>query len=480
MILQSLLAAGVLVALGWPSTGRLRGALGWGAALVAAACVALAAVVPVTFALLLAGMPWHWALLAGALAAAALSRTLAGRDGAVAFTAAAEPTLLRRASLALLLACAALFIAKAVRAPLWSWDHFAIWGVKARRLLDEGGLELGFLAWPELAPGRVDHPLGLPLTWLLLTLGRPPEPADFKALHLLMGIGLLLVVRAAVRRATGSWTWGNLAAAAIALSPLFWDTEAVGLAELPLALWAACGAALLLGVRESPRTAAAGGLVLGFLPWIKSEGFPLAILLFAALAWRSDRAAAHRWRSTAAAAVALSAGLIGAWCVGRFVLPPGVSFFLGDWLERGVARLSQVREIVLFCAQELLAWDWLLFWPVLAVGWLLAALRRRWRAAALATAVWLQVAIYGGTAFFTYLDPIPHLQAAFFRICAALVPLGLIALAVLLGEEVATSRARTTDRSSALGPSSVGPRPRLTPPASASPVPHRPPDAGSG
>jgi hypothetical protein len=290
-------------------------------------------------------------------------------------------------------------------------------------------LELGFLAWPELAPGRVDHPLGLPLTWLVLTLGRPPEPADFKALHLLMGIGLLLVVRGAARRATGSWTWGNLAAAALALSPLFWDTEALGLAELPLALWAACGAALLLATRWSPRSAAAGGLVLGFLPWLKSEGLPLAILVLAALAWAGEGPAPRRWRSPAAAAAAFAAAALGAWWVGRFVLPPGVSFFLGDWLERGTARLPQVREVAGFCLRELLAWDWLLFWPVLAGGSLLAIVRGRHRAAALAAAVWLQVAIYGATALFTYLDPISHLEAAFFRISAALVPLGLIVLA---------------------------------------------------
>lgn len=476
MILQSLLAAGVLVALGWPSTGRLRGALGWGATLVAAACVALAAVVPVTFALLLAGAPWHWALLAGALAAAALSRALAGRDGAVAFTAAAEPTLLRRASLVLLLACASLFVAKVVRAPLWSWDHFAIWGVKARRLLGEGGLELGFLAWPDLAPGRVDHPLGLPLTWLVLTLGRPPEPADFKALHLLMGIGLLLVVRGAARRATGSWTWGNLAAATLALSPLFWDTEALGLAELPLALWAASGAALLLATRWSPRSAAIGGLALGFLPWLKSEGLPLAILVLAALAWAAEEPAPRRWRSPAATAAAFAASALGAWWVGRFVLPPGGSFFRGDWMERGAGRLPQVGEIAAFCLRELAAWDWLLFWPALAAGSLLAVVRGRRRAAALAAAVWLQVAIYGATALFTYLDAIPHLQAAFFRISSALVPLGLIALAEIWGPGRTDVDALARAACSSCGPA----RHSFTPCASPIPAPRRPPAAGSG
>jgi hypothetical protein len=435
VILLPLLVACALAALGWPSTARLQGALGRGAALVAAACVALAVVVPVAFAGLLAGLPWALALVLGAVCAGVLPRLLPEPEGdSEPPAAAAESIVLRRASLALLLACAALFVVKVARAPLWSWDHFAIWGVKARRLVGEGGLELAFLAWPELTPARVDHPLGLPLSWLVLTLGRPPEMADFAALHLLLGIALLLVVRGAVRRATRSWTWGNLTAALLALSPLLWDTEAVGLAELPLALWAACGAAILGGARGSPRTAAAGGLALGFLPWIKSEGLPLALLLFAALAWVAGRSAPALGRSRAVAATALAVPALGAWCVGRFLLPPGVSFFLGDWPARGAERLPRLPEIAAFCLRELLAWDWLLFWPVLALGTLAAVFLARRRAAALAAAVWLQVAIYAGTALVTYLDPILHLQAAFFRISAALVPLGLIALAEVAGE----------------------------------------------
>lgn len=448
MILLPLLVACVLAALGWPSTARLQGALGRAAALVAAACVALAVVVPVAFAGLLAGLPWAWALVLGAVGAAVLPRLLpeSARDDEPAAEVVAESNVLRRASLVLLLACAALFVVKVARAPLWSWDHFAIWGVKARRLVGEGGLELAFLAWPELTPARVDHPLGLPLSWLVLTLGRPPGMADFAALHLLMGIALLILVRGAVRRAMRSWTWGNLAGALLALSPLSWDTETVGLAELPLALWAACGAAILGGARGSPRTAVAGGVALGFLPWLKSEGLPLAVLLFGALAWAAGRSAPPRGRPWAAAASALAVPALGAWCVGRFLLPPGVSFFLGDWLARGAERLPRIPEIAAFCLRELLAWDWLLFWPVLVLGTIAAVVLARRRAAALATAVWLQVAIYGGTALFTYLDPILHLQAAFFRITAALVPLGLIALGEVAGEAAPRPAGRESRR----------------------------------
>lgn len=45
--------------------------------------------------------------------------------------------------------------------------------------------------------------------------------------------------------------------------------------------------------------------------------------------------------------------------------------------------------------------------------------------------VWTQVFVYELTALFTYLPPLAHLDAAFFRICGALVPIGLLGMAML-------------------------------------------------
>ncbi|HUO86388.1 MAG TPA: hypothetical protein VM617_03290, partial [Thermoanaerobaculia bacterium] len=373
MILVLLVVAAALAALGWPGVQRHRRALGPGATLVAAACLALAVLVPVAMAALLAGLSWTLALVVAALAAAGVSAVLREPGGAAAVTAArAEPRLLRAASLALLLAAVAAFVVKVVRAPLWSWDHYAIWGVKARRLIGETGFDLAFLSWPELEASRPDHPLGLPLSWLVLTLGRPPDAIDFQALHLLMGLALLLLVRGAVRRATGSWAWGDLAAAMLALSPLYWDTAGVGLAELPLALWAACGAGILLAAPGSRRTAAAGGVLLGFLPWVKTEGAMLGLLVVAGLLWALQGPAADRRRLAAAVVAGFATLSLGAWAVGRLVLPAGVSFTVGDWSGRAFARLPESGEIARFCLRDLLAWDWLLFWPILAIGWLVA------------------------------------------------------------------------------------------------------------
>jgi hypothetical protein len=350
-----------------------------------------------------------------------------GRDG--------RP-LLVASTVALGCALAALLL-KMTRVPLWSWDHFAIWGVKARSMLADGHLRLDFLR--SLYQSRPDHPLGVPMSWLVLTLGETPSPAVFKVLHALFALALVAVLRAAVRRATSSPALANAAAAFLAVSPLLWDSEAMGLAEVPLALWATASLLLL-----SPGPAASGsrpwvpGLALGFLPWIKQEGLVLCLLLLAAALPRMPPMARARRGGAAAAAAAAAqlcgpalALMAGALAIQKRVLPPGVSFFLGDWWRRGLDRLPLILEIQRRCLSLLLQPDWLGFWIVLAALTAVAVARRRGMALALIAIVWIQVLVYELTALFTYLPPLAHLEAAFFRICAALVPIGLLGMAML-------------------------------------------------
>jgi hypothetical protein len=342
---------------------------------------------------------------------------------------------------------AMLAAAKLAAVPLWSWDHFAVWGVKARTMMPGGHLRLGFLG--SLYQSRADHPLGLPMAWLILTLGKAPDPMTFKALHAVFAAVLAVLLQAAVARITSSREIGCAAAAVLVISPLFWDSEAVGLAELPLALWAVAAVYLLIRGPASPvRLPWASGLALGFLPWIKQEGLPLALLALAfcclaiarptsrrtaeSPAERANRGAAPplaRWLALGAPAVLL---LVGAWAVQRWALPPGASFFAGAWCRRGIARLPELGSILRHCATDLLQPDWLGFWALLAAATFSAALRRRMRALALAAVVWCQVAVYMLTALFSYIAPHDHLNAAFFRICAPLMPLGLMAIAMAL------------------------------------------------
>ena len=334
------------------------------------------------------------------------------------------------------LGCAlAALLVKMTRVPLWSWDHFAIWGVKARSMLADGHLRLDFLR--SLYQSRADHPLGVPMSWLVLTLGETPSPAIFKVLHALFALALVAALRAAVRRATSSPALANAAAAFLAVSPLLWDSEAMGLAEVPLALWATVSLLLLSpGPAATPSRPWVPGLALGFLPWIKQEGLVLGLLLLAAaLLPMLPMARARRGGAAAAAAAQLCgpalALMAGALAIQKRVLPPGVSFFLGDWWRRGLDRLPLILEIQRRCLSLLLQPDWLGFWIVLAALTAVAVARRHGMALAVIAIVWIQVFVYELTAVFTYLPPLAHLEASFFRICAALVPIGLLGMATL-------------------------------------------------
>jgi hypothetical protein len=331
------------------------------------------------------------------------------------------------------LACAlGVLLWKLIRVPLWGWDHFAVWGVKARRMLEAGHLRLDFLT--SLYQTRTDHPLGIPMAWLVLTLGHAPSPVVFKVLHTIFALALVAVVHAATHRLGFSAAVANAMAGALAISPLLWDTELVGLCEVPLALWALAALLLLLPRQDEP----AGhrlwvpGLIVGFLPWVKQEGLFLGLLLLLPAARllrnRGRRITLANFAQLAAPAVLLAAGAL---AIQRFILPPGASFFVGPWLQRGLGRLPQTFAILRQCAGDLLQPDWLGFWVFLAVATLVAAVTKKTLTLSLAAVVWSQVLIYALTAFFSYLMPFDHLRAAYFRICSALEPIGLLAIAAL-------------------------------------------------
>ncbi len=327
--------------------------------------------------------------------------------------------LLARAALA---AAVALFLAKIALAPVWSWDHFAIWGLKSRHMVSQGRLGLGFLAAPGFENSVPDYPVGLPMLWRLLALGGVPGSVVFKTAHALFGLALLAVTRRGVLRLGRSPAAADALAALLAASPLLWDTVALGLADLPLALWATAGLVLALEKPENPWPA---GVCLGFLPWIKQEGLSLAILaLLAGVAIVSSR----RQRLTLLfPAVLLIAGAV---AIGR-MLPPGPTFFLGDWRGRALARLARPGEILTALGADLAAPDWLGFWFLFAAALGLAVWRRHRTSLLLGGVVVVQLGLYAAVYFFTYLNPADHVRSSFTRIAAALVPLGILAVAAL-------------------------------------------------
>lgn len=325
------------------------------------------------------------------------------------------------ARVALVLAVA-LFLVKVALAPLWSWDHFAIWGMKSRRMVAGGRLDLGFLSLPGFEQSVTYYPVGIPMLWRLVALGGLPGAALFKIVHALFGLALVAVTRRGVLRLGRSPAMADALAALLAASPLLWDTIALGLADLPLALWATAGIVLALESEDWP-----AGVCLGFLPWIKQEGLTLALLALIAAA-----VIVPKGRK----ALFLPAGLLiaGAMAIGRMLPKAGPTFFNGDWRGRALERLSRPGEILSMLGSDLISPDWLGFWFLFAAGLAFAFWRRNRIALLLSGVVLLQLGLYAAVYFFTYLPAAGHILSSFTRIAAALVPLGILAIAAWKGD----------------------------------------------
>lgn len=406
----------------------------------------LALLVPLLLLAGLWGLPFNpWTLTGTALLVAG---ALAGarRRGPRPETGLLHPSLpqpagdrwrraLDLASRLVLAGAVALLLAKLAAMPLWSWDHYAIWGVKAERMLPGGHLDLSFLHTREMVDSRPDYPLGLPVAWRLLALGASPGATGYRLLHGLFALALLVVLRQGLRRLSGRAALANVLAAWGAALPLFWDTAFVGIAELPLALVATVAAVLLVAGRG--RAAGWGaGAALGFLPWIKQEGLPLALLLLAfgllARPEGEDEPARGRWLRLAAPA---GVGIALAQWIAAGQLAAGVSFFSGDPLARLAERLPRAWEIAGGMGDVFIAGESLGFWPVFLAAALLAAAQRRRRPLLLAGVVVFQLLLYGAITFVVYLPPEMHVAAAFPRITAALAPLGLLVVGWVLSPE---------------------------------------------
>ena len=387
----------------------------------------LALATPACFAAALLGAPLRGRVIAAICILLALAIRFAAARPAARPALAALP--LSRAALAtrvLLFASAALFLAKVALVPVWSWDFYAVHGTKARRILSGHTLDLGELKAPALGMSHPDYPVGGPIAWRMIALGAVPDERSARVAHVLFALAVLALVRAGLLAAGRSEALANTGAAFAAISPLLWDTESLGLMEVPFALFLAASFLLLLDIRRgaSSRGLWIWGAIAGFLPWIKfREGLSLVLLLVVAgvLLRREKRAApplalALLW--TAAAGI-----------VSIFLLPPGERFLAGDWLSRGLSRAAHPLAILSQLARELLAREWFGFWAVLAAGWVYSVVRKRRVAAVLTSVIAAQVAVYASVYFFTYLDPVAHIRSSFFRICAALLPAALIALA---------------------------------------------------
>ena len=332
------------------------------------------------------------------------------------------------------------FVWKAAVVPLWSWDHFAIWGVKARWFAATGSLMPGFLSDPGFGSSLPSYPIGYPSLMAVLSFGEEIGARDVKILHIVFGLALVVMVRESIRAMTGNVEIAAVAAALVAISPLFWDTESLGLAEVPMMATTLTAIVLCIAPGQGRLNCIVAGALLGWVAWIKTEGFVLSACVLLALVFGGSIRPSDRVRFSASwMAVALAAVGVG------WTLPSGTSFFSGDYLARAGARLPEFHAILAPIAGELLRVEWFGMWVVSLVIIVRRVSLGRRVGTALAAAVAVQFTLYVAVYFFTYLDPAKHIDSSFFRIAAALLPLAIIAAGALLNGGRARGAASAPD-----------------------------------
>ena len=269
--------------------------------------------------------------------------------------------------------CYALY---ATLAPLWEWDFWAIWGLKARTFLEIGAIDWRFLEshWNTFA--HPDYPLLVPLNYDFVALLNGGWSDRWMGLTgVAWAVALTLVARSLAARETTPFFAALLALLVAALG----FSRYVGLAEGALIAFGGAGvlfvrAALLDDDDVAWRHAA---LMLGFAANCKNEGLALLVAVTIAVVATSR---ARFLKLIPAYALAAP------WLILRAAHTLPTDIVEGSTISRLLVRLPHAHQILMFLAEQLNK-PW--FWIAILLGILLgpAAARRRERFIFLVTAI---------------------------------------------------------------------------------------------
>jgi hypothetical protein len=307
--------------------------------------------------------------------------------------------------------------------PLWEWDFWAIWGLKAKLFLESGGIDWRFLESPLNIFAHGDYPLLVPLDYALASLVAGGWSDRWPGLFFAAwGAALLLVARGLASRETTPF-YAALLTLAMTGVGLSLD---VGLAEGALIAFGGTG---VLMVREAlrdddPAAWRHAALMLGFAANCKNEGIALLLavtLALLAVSGSRGRAVARLPRLWPAYALAAP------WIVLRIAHALPTDIIGGSVMERFAARLGSAHEIFAFLAERLHK-PW--FWAAILAGLLVvpAAMRRRERFVIIVTAI--EILLFVAAYFVTPHDVRWHVITSWARLTGQVaVP---IAFAVFL------------------------------------------------
>lgn len=335
-----------------PSPSRLR-ALGL-AFLLGPAFASL-----VLLAMSIAGIRWHApiaALLLLALPAAALfyrGRPFPDTPLQCRYSVA------QMAIDAVIVAVLAGFSIYATIAEPWEWDFWAIWGLKAKLFLLNGGIDFGWLAAPWNSFAHPDYPPLLPLLFdATMLAGGTWDGRWLGLVYVVFAAGATLLARGFFARENCPPLVRAAATLAVTMAVL---STWIGMAEGPLLAYAA-GALLYLRsgfAAENPREIACGSFLLGCAALTKNEGVALAVAVAAAAlvahAGRR-RLLLHLWP---AIALALP------WQIVRRAYGLETDLFEGTATERAVGKLESIDTVFRAIAATPMERPWL--WAAVVV-----------------------------------------------------------------------------------------------------------------
>ena len=304
-------------------------------------------------------------------------------------------------------------------APMYEWDWFGIWGLKARTFFDFGGIDWHFIQtnishpdYPLLTPLLVDYPSVVRRAW---------EDRFVGLMFTALSAGLILIVRGTLAEEFESEWLGGLGTLAITCPALnLW----IGLAEGPVMAYGCAGLLLVRRglTRASNTSIHLGAIFLGLSAWCKNEGLSLTLLAIFATLLVSWRRAWRLWPSLA---------ISGIWLVARALLHLQTDFMQGDVLERVWFHLQRFGFFLK--ALFIYAPDLRLFW-IAAFLTLIVFAPRAWRQERFLTIALLsQAFLMAAQALATRADLRAHIEFAWNRLPHQIAPaFGYLAVVLLI------------------------------------------------
>ena len=285
-------------------------------------------------------------------------------------------------------------------APLWEWDFWAIWGLKARVFLEAGGIDWRFLGsrWNTFA--HPDYPLLVPFAYDFAALvGGGWSDRWLGLLFVAWALAFLLVARDLAALET------TPVKAALIVFALSWlaVSRYVGLAEGALVAFIGAGVLFVRRAILANDLAAwrHGAILLGLAACTKNEGLAMLASVAIAVVIVDVKSLRRLWP---AAAIALP------WLVLRALHDLPTDVVSGSLASRFAARASEAGAIFRLLIANLHD-PWL--WVALLLGLLLIP-RRRERFVLLATT--FQILFYVGAYFVTPHDPGWHIATSWPRL----------------------------------------------------------------